>query len=160
MQFNNERPKQSAVNDKYTVTREQAETIIKDICISYSPIRFRFNERYSDIEKAFGDKDLEKLCFIMSEVFAIKDGLLKRVGTSGKLKGEGTTAVLHSTHYGDFLISADIVFSYSRDEIFSMPMGYILYVIAHELSHLKMFSDRHKHAISEFATDILSSNYL
>lgn len=143
------------VNDSESVKKNEVETIVRKLSVSYSHIRRSFRKKEKDINLALDNSNVTAAIQILAQVYRLPSGFVKRVGYSAKIK---SPAALNSQF--DFVrnrvIECTVYFQDSKAGLLRIPRYRFLHMTAHELAHARMQRDIHPLHTSEFATDVLA----
>ena len=147
-----------AKNDRHSMKLEDVEGVVRKLCVSYALVRRSFIKNESNINQMLDNGDLTQAVSALGKVFHLPPAFRKRVGYNAKKIGPNALAAMHmKVHrfYG-VPVSGHMLFLESKEVALRQPRYRLLHMIAHELSHARMYLDRHELATSEFATDLLA----
>lgn len=145
-------------NDREQITAKKSEEITKELCVYYSLLHRSFLKKYAEIQQSYEQRDISEVINLYLKVFGIPQGFCTRVGySSTKISQKGFAAMSLKFFLGtEKPVSGDIIFSVAKADLFQYSSCFIQNVIAHEISHARLFLDGHRLRQSEFATDVLA----
>jgi hypothetical protein len=143
----------AAVNDRNTITFAQIEGIVRAVCVSYSLVRRSFLEQQPIIEEALKNGDVSEAVVLLAKCYQLPAGLVKRVGYAANISCPAMIITRRECASGR-LLSCELYFRQSKQDLCAMPQYKLLHAIAHELAHARLIMDKHSLVLSEFAVDI------
>lgn len=146
---------ESCKKDRDTIKSTEVEAIVRALCISYSLQRRSFQAKFSQIENTLVNGEVTKVIKVMSQVFRLPEQFIKRVGYAASIQNPSMIR-MESFGVNRPPYQAELYFSSSRPELAKNNQYLTLHMIAHELSHARLYLDRHPLRFSEFATDVLA----
>lgn len=146
------------INDSQTIRACEVEEIVRKLCVSYAHLRRVFFSHYSCINQQLNEGDVTGAVKTLIDVYKLPQGFTRRVGFRVRgLPNEALAVMRMDLKFPEMVpVCADLLFRYPKEEVLAMPRYRLIHIIAHELTHARMFLDQHALAHSEFATDVVA----
>ena len=144
-----------AFDDSGSIKKEEVETIVRELSVSYSHIRRSFQESIHRIDAYLDAGDVTSAIQLFARTYSLPRGYVKRVGYSAKIDSPAAL-IFQFDLLKHRVVKCTVYFQDSKTDLLKLPRYRFLHMVAHELAHARMALDLHSLRLSEFATDVLA----